>query len=182
MAEAEEALAAAETELRRVESLDRTLAVALEYLERAQERAHRDIAPKLAATVARWLPHATDGRYAEAIVDPQTLSVQVRGHGGTWREASQLSRGTREQIYLLLRLALSEHLVSAGERAPLLFDEVTAHCDAPRRDGILALLHELATERQIIVFSHEEAVRDWAERFLAPPSDRLFVREPVPIA
>lgn len=180
--DAEEALAAAERGLERVESLGETLENTLEYLERAQERVHRDIAPVLARSVACWLPAVTAGRYADAIVDPETLEVRVSGGTGTWREAARLSHGTREQIYLLLRLALSEHLVAAGETTPLLFDEVTAHCDGERREAILGVLHELSAERQVIVFTHEEPVRDWALNHLTGERDSAFVREAVPAA
>lgn len=179
--EAEEAFAAAARELERVESLSKTLEVTLEYLERAQERVHRDIAPVLARTVVRWLPDVTAGRYSEATVDPETLEVRVRGGGGTWREAARLSHGTREQIYLLLRLALSEHLVTPGEITPLLFDEVTAHCDGTRREAVLAVLQELSVNRQVVVFTHEEPVREWARNHLVSERDAAFVRESVPL-
>lgn len=181
VAEAEEAFAAAEHELGRVEALDETLKTTLTYLERAQERVHRDIAPVLARSISEWLPRVTGERYQEATVDPQDLAVRVRITGGEPHEAAHLSHGTREQIYLLLRLALTEHLVPAPERAPLLFDEVTAHSDANRREVILALLHEISRERQVIVFTHEEPVRLWASENLQSDRDRLFLREPVPV-
>ncbi|MGH9204577.1 MAG: ATP-binding protein, partial [Vicinamibacterales bacterium] len=106
----------------------------------------------------------------------------VRSVGGEWREANRLSHGTREQIYLLLRIALSQHLVGGPERAPLLFDEVTAHCDASRRESVLLLLPDVSAERQVIAFTHEDPVRAWADATLTADRDRLFLRDPVPIA
>ena len=98
-----------------------------------------------------------------AVVDPETLRVQVRQGAGPWRHADYLSEGTKEQIFLLLRVALAEHLTRPGEKAPLILDEITAQCDAARRAALLDLLHELSCDRQIILFTHDEGALEWAE-------------------
>lgn len=174
VATAEETLAAAEAELDRVEGLDRTLGLAQTFLLDAQERVHRSVAPILGEQVSRWLPRVTSGRYAEALVDPLTLAVGVRVRGGPWREAALLSHGTSEQVYLLLRVALIDHLTRAGEICPLILDEPTSHFDAERTEAVLDLLLELAAERQVIVFSQESESLYWAERHLSGPRHRLI--------
>lgn len=63
--EAEEAVAAAEEELDRVNKLAATLEWTHQFLATAQEQVHRDIAPVLAKTLRAWLPKVTGGRYAE---------------------------------------------------------------------------------------------------------------------
>ena len=98
----------------------------------------------LADTVRRWLPGATAGRYTEVIVDPEQLKVLVRAPAGRWREADRLSYGTAEQVYLMLRLALAEHLVLPGTSCPLLLDDVTVHADAERTVALLELLRRVA--------------------------------------
>ena len=72
----------------------------------------------LATTLRGWLPNVTRGRYVDATVDPETLAVQVYGSGGRWRPVDRLSTGTTDQVYLLLRVALAEHLATTGERHP----------------------------------------------------------------
>ncbi len=174
VAEAEERVAIAEAELERVNGLARTIDQTLLLLRSAQERVHRDLAPVLAQAVQRWLPVVSGGAYAEVTVDPANLMVRVKeARSGAWREARLLSAGTREQIYLLLRVAMAQHLVTTDETAPLLLDEVTAQADPERRAGLLRVLHELSRERQVILFSHDDAVAAWAERSLDPARDRL---------
>ncbi|HEY8865402.1 MAG TPA: FAD-dependent monooxygenase, partial [Solirubrobacteraceae bacterium] len=56
VSECEEAFVAAQAELQRVRRLDVTLTMTREFLERAQERVHRDIAPVLEQTLREWLP------------------------------------------------------------------------------------------------------------------------------
>lgn len=173
VAEAEEALAAAEAEVERIRRLDHTLELTRSFLLNAQERVHRSIAPRLGEQLSAWLPRITGGRYVEALVDPATLAVGVRGPGGPWREAALLSHGTAEQVYLLLRVALLDQLTRPGEVCPLILDDPTPHFDAERTLAVLELLHQLADERQVVVFSQEEAVLSWAEQHLHEPRHRV---------
>jgi hypothetical protein len=175
VAEAEEALARAEAELARVRELDRTLRLTRQFLVSAQERAHRDIAPVLAETVRRSLPTVTDGRYHDVIVDPRTLGVRVCGPSRRWRAADQLSHGTAEQVYLLLRLALARHLVRDGTSCPILLDDVTVHADGRRVSALLDLLREAAQDHQIVLFTQQDQVLEWARANLRDP--RHAIRE-----
>lgn len=189
VSEAEERRDAADAELIRVRGLDDVLTRTTRFLEAAQDRVHRNIAPVIQETLRKWLPRvvvSTKGgtvveRYDDALVDPESLAVRVRLGTGPWRDASLLSEGTKEQIFLLLRVALAEHLTKEGEVAPLILDEITAQCDAPRRIALLQLLHELSRERQVILFSHDEGVFEWAQNALGLDSgrDRLEVREAI---
>lgn len=165
--EAEETLAQAEAELARVQELSQTLETTRRFLGNAQDAVHRDIAPIIAASLQSRLPQVTEGRYTEALVDPATLGVKVRPTGGTWVEATRLSVGTAEQVYLLLRLALAEHLGSPDEPCPLLLDDVTVQADDYRTVEILDSLLALSDERQIILFAQEAEVLEWAKMRLA---------------
>jgi len=173
VADAEDDLTAARQELGRIERLDRTLATAIEFLERAEERVHRDFAPVLRATLLEWLPRVTGGRYTDCKVDPESLQVDVRTGYGPWRRAGLLSHGTAEQIYLLLRLALARHLVAPGEVCPLILDDVVAACDVERKQVVLETLQAVGATSQVILFTHEEDVRAWARKRLEAPRDAL---------
>jgi uncharacterized protein YhaN len=173
--EAEEEEALADAERARVRVLDETIRQTQQFLQKAQERVHRDIAPVLAGTLQGWLPRITGGRYQDVIVDPATLNVKVCGASRRWREASLLSYGTREQVYLLLRMAMVQHLTKQGEICPLILDEVTVQCDTARTVASMELLHEVSRERQVILFSQEDDVRQWAQTNLHEPQDRFDV-------
>jgi recombinational DNA repair ATPase RecF len=176
VAAARDAVAEAERESVRVEQLASTLDETKKFLQRAQEAVYNDIAPMLVSTLERWLPGVTQGLYTRAVVDPASLEVRVRSEGGAWRKAGTLSHGTCEQIYLLLRIAMTDHLTKASnETCPMLLDDVTAHCDPVRTRTILALLHELSKTRQIVLFSQERDVSEWAAEALHEPNDRLVL-------
>ncbi len=171
--EAEEELSRAESELADLRDLGETLDLTTALLIRAEETAHRTIAPRLAGSVRQWLPVITGGRYTEVTVDPVDLSVHVRGPAGRWRDASRLSYGTAELVYLMLRIALAEQLAKPGVRCPLLLDDVTVHADSERTAQLLELLLRVAGDRQIIMFTQEDRVADWARSRLHPPRHGL---------
>lgn len=175
VAEAEERAEAARIELGRVQNLAAVIDETLTLLEAAERRVHRDVAPILTASVQRHLPAITGGAYVEVGMNPRDLSVDVKeARTGQWRDARLLSEGTREQIYLLLRVAMAEHLVTTDESAPLLLDEVTAQSDPERKLRMLDVLHTLSADRQIVLFSHDAEVMEWAALALREPRDRLI--------
>ncbi len=175
IAELEENVFSVSEERARLDSLARIVETTIALLRSAEERVQRDLAPVLAASVGRHLAVVTGGRYAEVAVDPATLAVKVKeARTGKWRSAALLSGGTREQIYLLLRIALAEHLADAHETAPLFMDEVTAQSDPHRARALLEALLALARDRQIVLFTHDRGVVDWAKASLISERDQVI--------
>jgi len=178
VSEAEEALASAQQELERVTRLSRTLTLTLDFLRRAEERVHRDIAPLLASGLRRWLSEVTQGRYTNARVDPRDLSVQLLGPENEWRDARQLSHGTAEQIYLLLRAVLAERLATTGETCPLILDDVLVQSDRVRKRALLDVIMSISRRRQVILLTQEEEVLQWAQESVIPPNRVVMLPGP----
>lgn len=164
--EAEEELTAAEAELGRVRRLDYVLQTTERFLEMARDRIHRDLAPRLRAALRPAVPAITTGRYTDVQVDVESLRVRLLDPDGEWRDVSLLSHGTAEQIYLLLRVELAGRLTRRGETCPLILDDVTVQCDTNRTRAVLDLLHETSRKRQVILFSQEDEVAEWARAML----------------
>ncbi len=175
VADAEDELDEAEREWRRWSQLSETLEMTAGFLKEAQDKVHRDIAPLLKATVLERLPQVTGGRYTDCFIDPADLRVEVSGQGGQRRNAALLSHGTAEQVYLLLRLALARHLTKgSGETCPLILDDVVGASDSERKQAVLETLLAISETNQVILFTHEDDVRDWArERLTLPPHSVL---------
>lgn len=164
----------AERAVSQVEMLASCLDAAAGELENAKERANASIAPALAERMRPWLPRVTNGRYRDVTVDPADLTIQVTEKTGQVRQADRLSLGTSEQIYLLLRVTLSQVLSGGVETAPLIFDDVTTQSDNTRTLAVMELLHELSAKHQVILFSQEDEVLAWAQEHLDPLRDRLI--------
>src|SRR5690242_20908208 len=57
-----------------------TLELAISFLERAQERVHRQVAPELTGLLREWVPRLTSSRYVDARMDPALLAVRSEEH------------------------------------------------------------------------------------------------------
>ena len=174
VAEAVEAEADAIRGVATVKMLASCLDAATAELNTARERANASIAPALSGRMRLWLPRVTNGRYRDVTVDPDSLKMEVTTVTGQVRQAHRLSLGTTEQIYLLLRVTLSQVLSGGVETAPLIFDDVTTQSDAARTVAILELLHELSSDHQVILFTQEDEVVEWAQKNADLSRDKII--------
>jgi uncharacterized protein YhaN len=72
-----------------------------------------------------------------------------------------LSEGTRDQLFLALRLALLER--RNGEALPFIGDDLLTSFDETRTAASLKLLAVAGNARQIIIFTHHRHVAELAE-------------------
>ncbi|WP_437294986.1 AAA family ATPase [Sorangium sp. So ce426] len=86
-------------------------------------------------------------------------------------DVTGLSDGTRDQLYLALRLASLEHHARTGEPMPLILDDILIHFDDDRARAALAVLGELAGTTQVLFFTHHARLCELARE--AVPADVL---------
>jgi uncharacterized protein YhaN len=92
-----------------------------------------------------------------------------------------LSDGTRDQLYLALRLASLERYAEHNEPLPLILDDVLIHFDDDRARAALEVLGEVAASTQILFFTHHARLVELARE--AIPTDHLAEQtlEPRPL-
>jgi DNA repair exonuclease SbcCD ATPase subunit len=147
--------------LRQLKAL-RCAAVAI---EEAARRVHRDAAPRLAAAIAGNLALITEGRYQEVHVNPERFDVTLRSPDRLELVPVELlSHGTRDQVGLLLRLALSEVLGQGGEPVPLLLDDPLQSSDPLRRAGLLDFLQRLSETTQVVLATSDPTIAETVVR------------------
>ncbi|MBI3205438.1 MAG: AAA family ATPase [Myxococcales bacterium] len=114
----------------------------------------------LLARASELFPRLTHGRYQRLTVDhdaePPVLCA-VAADGGVIPIPS-LSDGTRDQLYLALRLASLEHYATVSEPLPLCLDDVLINFDDERAHAALEVLGEVARGMQVLLFTHHEHV------------------------
>ncbi len=169
VAQIEERVAELEAQVQRLEAAEAAVKLALSELEKSEGKVHRDLAPVLAEGLRNWLPAITGQRYQQAWVDPQDLAMHVSsGDSGAQIAVRDLSQGTREQLYVALRMVLARALSPEGEPVPLFFDDPTVSADDARCLALLDSLRELSQGTQVVLFSHETRVGSWAKRNEVP--------------
>src|SRR5439155_18200022 len=69
------------------------------------------------------------------------------------KRPEELSRGTAEQLYLCLRLALASEFARRAESLPLIMDDVLVNFDPVRARAVARELVRFAERRQILIFT-----------------------------
>jgi uncharacterized protein YhaN len=113
--------------------------------------------------VSRHFARVTGGRYRRVELDPGRRRLRVVRYDEEPLEESLLSGGTRDQLFLALRLAVAEGVLG-GERGFFVMDDPLVKADDERLREQLALFLELAREGwQILYFSAKREVREALE-------------------
>lgn len=67
-----------------------------------------------------------------------------------------MSDGTRDQLFLALRLARIQTYIEQSEPIPLIMDDILVHYDDIRSTATLQILAKLAERTQVIMFTHHQ--------------------------
>ncbi|SNB63218.1 DNA repair exonuclease SbcCD ATPase subunit [Arboricoccus pini] len=120
------------------------------------ETAARNVEERLVLPVTRRLQPYLSRLFAAAdiVLDPETLAPLALRREGEEEDFASLSVGTREQIAILVRLALAQLLHDQDGEAPcLILDDALAYADEGRFEIMKALLQKAAHMQQIIILT-----------------------------
>ncbi len=110
---------------------------------------------------------------AAAPRDDKELLFGVRADGSTIL-APEMSRGTRFQLYLALRIAGHAELARNGETLPFFADDILEPFDDDRPIETFALLHEMAQRGQVVYLTHHRHLCSLAREIIG---DKIKVHE-----
>jgi uncharacterized protein YhaN len=97
----------------------------------------------------------TLGRFSKLQVGLEETRLEcVEAEGGRGLELEELSRGTRFQLYLALKLASVEQYLKTAPPLPLVLDDVLVEWDNERAKVALSVLAEFSERVQILLFTH----------------------------
>jgi len=86
-----------------------------------------------------------------------------------------MSDGTRDQLYLALRLATLRFRLETSEPMPFIVDDILTNFDDRRSVATLKALAELGTGNQVILFTHHRQIVEEAKNIT--DSGRIYVHE-----
>jgi uncharacterized protein YhaN len=120
----------------------------------------------------------TLGRYTGLDTDTDDKGVPhllARKADDRLLEIGALSTGTRDQLYLALRLAALEQFMARRGPLPLVLDDLFVHFDDERTKAGLRVLDRLSDTTQVLLFTHHAQVAAQAAEVIA--EDRLTIHE-----
>lgn len=95
--------------------------------------------------------------------------------GGLYVTVEGLSDGTRDQLFLALRIASLERYFENNEPIPFILDDILVNFDDARSRASLVVLGELAQKTQVLFFTHHARVAELAQEVM--PSSALRVHD-----
>ncbi len=137
------------------------LVLAQALMNRAIDKFEREHQPAMLGEVERLFRQLTIERYVgiERKLDEHGTLVVVEQNGSR-KEPSALSTGTREQLYLAIRLAYITHYCRDAEPLPIVMDDVLVNFDDDRAVQTLKVLQEIAANVQILFLTcHQHVVQ-----------------------
>ena len=139
------------------------LVLAKSLLNKTLDRYKRERLPKVIAEAERYLAFLTHGRYRKIILEQNGEGLSLERSDGLNFKAEEVSRGTAEQIYVSLRLALADHTF-VEDPFPLIIDDSFVNFDANRTKRMLELLLQVSKRRQILFFTcHDHILKQFTE-------------------
>ena len=102
--------------------------------------------------------------------NPELIGVRPSGEKVA---VEGMSQGTRDQLYLALRLAHLETRLENGEALPFIVDDIMIHFDDERAKAALSELGRLSDRTQVLFFTHHRRLVDIARASI--DSKRLFL-------
>ena len=133
---------------------------------RRYREAHQD---PILARASEAIARLTGGRWRAVVAeaDPKGAPrLAAIGAGGDERAVAELSEGTRDQLYLALRLAAIEEAFARHGPVPVVLDDVLVNFDDDRAAAALAVFAALAERAQVLLFTHHRHLVELAQATL----------------
>jgi len=137
------------------------LELARRLLQRAIDQFREQNESTIIHIASQYFSKLTVGRYQGLAVeydDVQNPYLEAIHSDGTRRRVNQMSDGTRDQLFLSMRLAFIDQHLNDSEPMPLIMDDILIHFDDARTKATLELLSELSKRTQILYFTHHQAI------------------------
>ncbi len=137
------------------------LRLAAECLRAGLEKFRREQQDPLLRRAGEHFSRLSLKRYARLEIvedDRGTPSIVATRPDGTRCPVAALSEGTRDQLYLALRVAALEDFCARAEPLPFIADDLLVNFDDDRARAALTVLGDLGAVTQTILFTHHEHI------------------------
>ena len=140
------------------------LTVVARLLEIVRNRFETDRQPETLREASQYLTRLTDGHYTRVWMPLDKRGLLVENDEKQSLSLDVLSRGTREAVFIGLRLALVGSFARRGATLPLVLDDVLVNFDTDRVRCAAEVLCEFARRgHQVIMFTCHEHITDIME-------------------
>jgi uncharacterized protein YhaN len=130
-------------------------------LDKARQVYERERQPAVLKEASKFFRVMTGGHYRRVVVPFGETKLQVETSNRHTRGTERLSRGTAEQLYLAMRLALVREYAKHAGPLPLVIDDILVNFDPGRARAAIDVLKDVATSQQVLFFTCHPHVSEW---------------------
>lgn len=135
--------------------------LAMDVFNQVKQQYEKEQQPSVIQKAGEFFRLVTNGRYSRIQLSMEDQSVWVMDPMERAKSIDQLSRGTKEQLLICLRLALIEEYEKNSEPMPLVLDDILVNSDPERIRAMTCLLEKFAEGRQVILFTCHTYLSDY---------------------
>ena len=154
------------TRIRRLAERYSLLKLASKILQHEIERYREEHQDPILKIASGYFNNLTMGSFAglRTDVDDKGEPILVGVRPDNLRlTVKKMSSGTRDQLFLALRLATLEWRLKANEPMPFIVDDILINFDDDRSKATLKVLADLSKKNQVILFTHHRRIVEEAE-------------------
>ena len=129
------------------------LTIAEALLEKTRQKFEQERQPSVIRHAQEFFSGVTGQRYQRLYAPIGEQTITVTDAAGANKQPAELSRGTREQLYLALRFGLIREFGEHAERLPVVVDEALVNFDPERARLAAESFAQLAETNQVLVFT-----------------------------
>lgn len=133
------------------------LKVAKELLQQTKRNYQEKYLHEVLEKTSRYFESLTGGKYITVFPPSEKMGFLVETEDGLRFSVQELSKGTMDQLYVSLRIAIGQ-VLSEKNQLPFIIDDAFLHFDSVRTKRIIETIEEIATSRQVILFTCKEEV------------------------
>lgn len=161
LAEAKLELTCLEQQIERCAAHWRALGLTTCMLEKVCEIYESERQPETLREASAFLKQLTDGKYVRVWTPLGKNALRIDNEKGQSLPLEVLSRGTREAVFIALRLSLAAAYSRRGATLPLVLDDVLVNFDTIRATSAAKVLRDFAAlGHQVVMFTcHEHIMR-----------------------
>ena len=142
-----------ETQRRSLQREYDAIALALEVLAASNGALQNRFSPALGQRAAEIFTQLTRGKYDKVLLSKELAPSAQEAGAMVPHEAALLSQGAADQLYLAVRLAISDMVLPAENAVPIVLDDALVNFDDGRMAAALDYLVELSKTRQILLMT-----------------------------
>lgn len=135
--------------------------VAENLLKEAQAKFERERQPDVLRDAQKFFCNITGGRYQKVDSPLDKSEIRITDANRDAKRPDQLSRGTREQLFLSLRFGLIHELNRHSEPQPVILDDALVNFDPHRGRKAAEAFLDLAETNQVLVFTCHPQIVEW---------------------